>query len=93
MLPQSSTTYEHVVRYLLVALVTDHCTESVFPRSPSASAGETFASPSPMPAAFVINVFCACSDEGMRYELVAQDRGAQSAEGHYELEEQLSRDD
>jgi hypothetical protein len=69
-LPQSSTTCEHAVRYVLVALVTLHCTESVCPRSPSASAGEIFASPSPMPAAFVIILFCARSDEGMRCKLV-----------------------
>jgi hypothetical protein len=38
-------------------------------------------------------LFCAEAAEGMRFKLVTQDRGAQTAEEHYELEEQLSRND
>jgi hypothetical protein len=39
-----------------------------------------------------IYLFCSTSDAGTRYKIVDQDRGAQTAEEHYELEEQLSRD-
>jgi hypothetical protein len=37
-------------------------------------------------------LFCAQSAEGTRYKLVKQDRGAQTAEEHYELEDQLEGD-
>lgn len=40
-----------------------------------------------------IYLFCAPSDGGTRYKLVTQDRGAQTAEEHYELEEHLARND
>ena len=39
-----------------------------------------------------IYLFCSTSDAGTRYKIVDQDRGAQTAEEHYELEEQLSRE-
>jgi hypothetical protein len=36
-------------------------------------------------------LFCAVTPDGMRYKISEQDRGAQTAEEHYELEDRLSR--
>ncbi len=38
-----------------------------------------------------VYLFCSTSEAGTRYKIVDQDRGAQTAEEHYELEEQLGR--
>jgi hypothetical protein len=39
-----------------------------------------------------IYLFGAVTPDGMRYKITEQDRGAQTAEEHYELEEQLAQD-